>query len=708
MAIRETKSQQLKTTAERLETVIKSCRQIMRKDKGLSGDLDRLPLLTWIMFLKFLDDMEKIEESRAKMRRAKYRPTIESPYRWRDWAAQENGITGPELVAFINQEEAMRPNGTKGLGLFAYLSGLHNGPTGRQHVIASVFSRLTNRMQSGYLLRDIINSVHSIHFESQDDLFTLGRLYESMLREMRDAAGDSGEFYTPRAVVKFMVEAINPRLGETVLDPACGTGGFLAEAFNHLSKQVETIEDRRALQEQSIFGGEAKPLPYLLCQMNLLLHGLEAPQIDPENSLRFPLNEMGNKDRVDVILTNPPFGGEEERGVLSNFPEDKRTTETALLFLQLIMRKLRRSPKTGRAAVVVPDGILSQEGIARRVREMLVDEYRLHTVVRLPRGVFEPYTKSSTSVLFFDTSPPEDYVWYYEIPVRSGIKAYTQNRPFAYEECKDVLNWWNTRTESDRTWRISRKEIAVHGYSLNFRNPSSADNSRFPNPSKITATLAQILQELEWTTNKHAALWSQLEGSHCIECERVPLDKLIQQVKREEILAPDTEYPVLAMAWYARGMYIKHRKLGSEIKASKLYRVEPGDFVYNRLFAWKGSFAEATQKQARCYVSNEFPTFQVIDSRLKPGYLWAYFSQPMLWDHIESLSSGTSSTSRLRLKEARLLSFTIPIAPTSVQESLIVLLEDCQKLELELRRFMETQGFLFPAILERTLPLDLR
>jgi len=310
MAKRTKKATQPKTTAERLGSVIKSCRQIMRKDKGLSGDLDRLPLLTWVMFLKFLDDLEQIEASRAKMRGTKYRPTIEPPYRWRDWAAQENGVTGPELIAFINQEEAVRPDGTKGQGLFAYLSGLHNGPTSRKRVIASVFSRLANRIQSGYILRDVINLVNAIHFEAQDELFTLGHLYESMLREMRDAAGDSGEFYTPRPVVRFMVEALDPHLGETILDPACGTGGFLVESFNHLGKQVKTVEDRRVLQEQSIFGGEAKPLPYLLCQMNLLLHGLEAPRIDPENSLRFPLNEIGDRDRVDVILTNTPFGGE--------------------------------------------------------------------------------------------------------------------------------------------------------------------------------------------------------------------------------------------------------------------------------------------------------------------------------------------------------------------------------------------------------------
>jgi type I restriction enzyme M protein len=247
-------------------------------------------------------------------------------------------------------------------------------------------------MKSGYLLRDVINKVAAIHFTSSNELSTLGSLYESMLREMRDAAGDSGEFYTPRAVVRFMVEVIDPRLCETVLDPASGTGGFLVEAFNYLSKQVKTVADRKQLQTESLLGYEPKSLPYLLCQMNLLLHGLEAPQIDPNNALRFKLSEIGERDRVDVILTNPPFGGEEEKGIQGNFPEDRQTSETALLFLQLIMRKLRRQQtKVGnhaRAAVVVPNGTLSGDGVCARIKEELLKDFNLHTIVRLPNGVF--------------------------------------------------------------------------------------------------------------------------------------------------------------------------------------------------------------------------------------------------------------------------------------------------------------------------------
>ena len=293
------------TTAQRLGSVIKSARDIMRKDKGLNGDLDRLPMLTWVMFLKFLDDMERADEAAANLGDTPYVPVIDAPYRWRDWAAKAEGITGDALLHFIADDKISRPDGTNGPGLFAYLRGLRGA--GRRDVVASIFAGLTNRMASGYLLRDVVNLIDGIHFNSRDEIHTLGHLYESMLKEMRDAAGDSGEFYTPRAVVRFMVAAVQPRLGETVLDPACGTGGFLVEAYTHLAPQADTVERRVTLQHTSIRGNEAKSLPFLLAQMNLMLHGLESPRIDVGNSLAVKLTEIGEADRVDVVLTNPPL-----------------------------------------------------------------------------------------------------------------------------------------------------------------------------------------------------------------------------------------------------------------------------------------------------------------------------------------------------------------------------------------------------------------
>jgi type I restriction enzyme M protein len=443
------------TTAQQLSSIIKSARDIMRKDKGLNGDLDRLPMLTWILFLKLLDDSEQVREERAVMRGERFRPTIQPPYRWRDWAAREDGASGDELRAFVNNDEITQPDGAKMPGLLAYLRSLQaENAHDPRRTIATVFKDVNNRMLSGYLMRDVINKVNGIHFNSSEEMHTLSRLYESLLKEMRDAAGDSGEFYTPRAVVRFMVEVTDPRLGETVLDPACGTGGFLVEAYQHLEKQCRTVQHRQTLQTASIFGGEAKPLPFMLAQMNLLLHGLEAPQINPGNSLAVNLREIGDRDRVDVILTNPPFGGEEERGILNNFPDDKQTAETALLFMQLIMRKLRRPPKPGRAAIVVPNGMLFGDSICARIKEELLTNFNLHTIVRLPNGVFAPYTSIPTNLLFFDRSGPTKEIWYYELPSPAGRKNYSKTAPLQYEEFNDCLAWWKNREENDRAWRI--------------------------------------------------------------------------------------------------------------------------------------------------------------------------------------------------------------------------------------------------------------
>ncbi|MBI2060110.1 MAG: N-6 DNA methylase [Nitrospirae bacterium] len=483
------------TTAQQLASIVKSARDIMRKDKGLNGDLDRLPMLTWIMFLKFLDDSEQIREAEAKMAGKRFRPAVEPPYRWRDWAAREDGVTGQEMMDFINNEEPIRPDGTRGPGLFAYLRGLQGANGGdRRDVIATIFRGVINRMINGYLLRDILNKVNQIHFTSSEEMHTLSRLYESLLKEMRDAAGDSGEFYTPRAVVKFIVQAVNPRMGEVALDPAAGTGGFLVESFEHLKTQCRKTEDYRVLQRESIFGIEAKPLPYLLCQMNLLLHGLEYPQIDPLNALRFPLREMGDRERVDVIVTNPPFGGEEEKGILSNFPEDRKTSETALLFLQLIMRKLRRlgtgfKGEGGRCGMIVPNGILFGDGVCARIKEELLKEFNLHTIVRLPNGVFAPYTSIPTNILFFDRSGPTEDVWYYEHPLPEGKKNYTKTRPIQFDEFKSCLEWWSKREESDRAWKVSADEIRKTGFNLDRKNPRARQDISHLPPEQIAESI---------------------------------------------------------------------------------------------------------------------------------------------------------------------------------------------------------------------------
>ncbi len=492
----KTKTQAPPTTpAARLSSVIKSSRDIMRKDAGLNGDLDRIPEFSWILFLKCFDDLEQ----RREVTENNYKPAIRKPFRWRDWAADpDKGMTGDELLKFVNDE------------LFPHLRGLvgTNGERDQRAVIAEVFRETFTRFRSGYLLRDVVNLVNAINFNTADDIHTMAHLYESMLKEMRDSAGDSGEFYTPRPVIRFIVQMVQPKLGDTIFDPACGTGGFLVEAHELLKLQVKSKQQLEQLQYHTLRGVEKKPMAYLLGMMNLLLHEIDRPNLSRSNALIRPLHEIGDKDRVDIIVTNPPFGGEEEKGIQLNFPEATRCSETALLFLQLIMRSLK---KGGRCGMVVPNGTLFGDGVCARLKEQLLKDFNLHTIVRLPNGVFAPYTSIPTNLLFFDRPGPTKEIWYYEQPLPDGRKTYTKTQPLRFEEFADCAAWWGSATrsgrkEDDRAWRVPAERIVENGFNLDIKNPNAKDDFEHLPPEKLAADIlkkehriAEIIGEIQKT-----------------------------------------------------------------------------------------------------------------------------------------------------------------------------------------------------------------
>jgi type I restriction enzyme M protein len=458
----------------------------MRKDAGLNGDLDRIPQLAWLLFLKAFDGLEANRE----VTDLDHRPAIEAPYRWRDWAADPNGATGEALLDFVNT------------GLLPYLRGLSGIDShDPRDVLAAVFKETNNRMLSGYLLRDVVNKVNEINFASSDDIHTMAHLYESMLREMRDAAGDSGEFYTPRPVIRFIVQQVNPQLGEVVLDPACGTGGFLVEALEHLQPKVETTEQLRALHDD-LRGIEKKPLPYLLGMMNLVLHGVGQPNLVRGNSLARPITQISKRDKVDVILTNPPFGGEEETSIQANFPADKQTAETAWLFLQLVVRQLKDG---GRCGIVVPNGLLFGDGVGARIKQQLLNECNLHTVIRLPDGVFEPYTAIPSNLLFFDKTAPTKEIWFYEVVPPDDRKKYSKTKPMRFDEFADCQAWWIDRKENERAWRVPIAVIEAAGYNLDRRNPNRPDDLTHRRPD-------QLIQELITTEREILRVIEELEA----------------------------------------------------------------------------------------------------------------------------------------------------------------------------------------------------
>jgi type I restriction enzyme M protein len=461
-----------------ISTTVKTIQDIMRKDAGVDGDAQRINQLVWMFFLKIFDDREEEKE----LLEDSYHSPIPERLRWRNWAANAEGITGEALADFINND------------LFKTLKGL-SSPDPRAQLVRHVFEEANNYMKSGTLMRQVVNKINEVDFNRKNDLHLFGDIYEQILRDLQ-SAGNAGEFYTPRAVTQFMVEMVNPKLGEKVLDPACGTGGFLTNTIEHVRRQyVHSIEDERVLQS-SIKGVEKKQLPYFLCVTNLMLHGVDTPnQVSHDNTLARPYRDYQPEDRVDAIVTNPPFGGMEEDGIEKNFPQAYSTRETADLFLVLIIHLLREE---GRGAIVLPDGTLFGEGVKTRIKEKLLTECNLHTIVRLPNGVFSPYTGIKTNLLFFTKGKATKEIWYYEHPYPPGIKSYNKTKPIRIEEFEAEKTWWTNRVESERTWRVSFETIAANNFNLDIKNPNTPDEDH-GNFDELLAAHNQIMLDLAET-----------------------------------------------------------------------------------------------------------------------------------------------------------------------------------------------------------------
>ena len=452
-----------------ISTVIKSIQDIMRKDDGVDGDAQRLGQLSWLLFLKIFD----AQEEDIEFEQSNYRSPIPEEYLWRNWAADKQGITGEELLDFVNNN--LLPD------IKALQAPLVSNPRG--FVLREGLSEAFNYMKSGTLLRQVINKLNDIDFSSSDERHLFGDIYEQLLNDLQ-SAGKSGEFYTPRAVTRFAVQMVDPKLGESIYDPACGTGGFLACSIDLLKEQIKTAEDQQVFQT-AVSGIEKKQLPHLLCTTNMMLHGIEVPQqIRQVNTLKRPLSSIEESEMVDVIVTNPPFGGSEEDGIEKNFPSELQTKETADLFLQYIIEMLKDG---GRAAVVLPDGTLFGEGVKTKIKKLLLEECNLHTLIRLPNSVFAPYTSIKTNILFFEKGTPTKDVWYYEVPLPTGVKAFNKTKPMKLDDFSVCLDWWGEgssvseksartgRQETEQAWQVSIDEIIERGYNLDIKNPHVAE-----------------------------------------------------------------------------------------------------------------------------------------------------------------------------------------------------------------------------------------
>lgn len=462
-----------------IQNIIKSVQNIMRKDAGVDGDAQRLSQLVWMLFLKIFDD----KEVQYELVDPKYKSPIPEELRWRNWAKDPEGITGDELLDFVNNK------------LFKQLKELrlnqNDDPKG--FIVKEVFEDAFNYMKAGTLIRQVVNKINEINFNHQDDLHHFNEIYEHLLRDLQ-SAGNAGEYYTPRALTTFIVDILDPKLGETILDPSCGTGGFLINAIEHIRKsgEVKTKKDEGILQSK-IRGIELKPLPHLLAVTNLILHGIEVPQqVRRGDMLSTPLRDYGPKDYVDVIITNPPFGGTVKDGTEANFPAELRTKETADLFLILFIKLLKNG---GRAGIVLPDGSLSGGGVKMRIREKFLKECNLHTIIRLPNSVFAPYATVATNLLFFTKGEPTKDVWYYEHRLPEGQKSYSKTKLIDVKEFDSIKNWWNKRKESDVAWKVSIKDIEKRDWDLDIKNPTKKEEEVYQSSGELINILKKSLDE---------------------------------------------------------------------------------------------------------------------------------------------------------------------------------------------------------------------
>ncbi len=480
------------TSKQELMNIIKKCCDILRTDDGITGAMSYTEVLSWLLYLKFFNDKEKERETFAKIDGDKYHTILTGEYAWDKWTNTKSGKTGKELVEFINGDWKDE-KGKDRLGLIEYIASLKSKKKGDpREVIAAIFQNVNNRVNSGYLLKDVIEEIKRIDFESDKDVFSMSHIYEGLLKNMGEGGGNAGEYYTPRPLIKTLVKLINPKIRERIYDPACGTGGFLAEAHLHLKDQAKTPTLRKVLNTETIFGIEKTPLPYVMCLMNLTLHGLDYPQIAKQNTLGRDIRQIEDHEKYEVILANPPFGGKEQKSIQKNFPIEANATE--LLFLQHMEKSLRLN---GRAAVVIPEGVLFQTGAAyAQFKKQLIENSNVHTVVSLPAGVFLPYSAVKTSVIFFDKTKKTEDIWFYEVTLPEGQRL-TKKNGINEDHFKELLKLYKKREETKNSWLIPVEKILESGTNLSAShyNPHGIETEELLEPEQYAEEIKQLLAD---------------------------------------------------------------------------------------------------------------------------------------------------------------------------------------------------------------------
>jgi len=640
-----------------VSAVINSIRNIMRQDRGISGDAQRLEQLGWMLFLKIIDD----KDQELEILKDDYESVIPEKFQWRNWASDPEGITGDELLDFIDS------NAQDNKGLFATLRELTSmkNPK-RAAIVKEVFEGSNNYMKSGYEMRKVINKLNEIDFNNSEDKHIFGDIYESILQELRDA-GNKGEYYTPRAVTQLMTQMTDPKLGEKVLDPAAGTGGFLTAAIDHIrANYVKTVDDEHILQK-SITGWELKPVAYVLGLTNLILHEMDVPDYVYKDSLKTEYNSIGRKDQVDVILANPPFGASIADGAETNFPATFRTKESADLFVVLMLQLLK--PK-GRAAIVLPDGSIKGEGIKAKILKKLMSECNLHTIIRLPSTSFFPATVS-TNLLFFDKGSPTKEIWFYQHHFPKGQKSYSITKPLEFKEFQPLIEWWENRVENENAWKVDVNNL--NNWSLDIKHPAIKINDKVD----LKETVNSIDSVLGFFSKSIQEI--NINKVPNIKKKSYQIKDFLTRIKVPIDIKDDEKYKRVTIKTNHKGILLRDVEIGSKIGTKKQFLIKKGDFILSKIDARNGAFGIIPDELDGAIITGNFWTYRINDKIINAEW-FLFFTHSFNFIEI-CKDSSTGSTHRKYLNEETFLNQTISVPELNEQRNIVEKINTIMKLK---------------------------
>lgn len=622
----------------------------MRQDPGTTGSLQYIEQFSWLLFLKVYEEIENEHEAKASFENKKYSRNIDDEFRWSVWTGKDKYLTGPDLLEFVKTE--LIPHLRK-------LSGNHT-----KEIIAEIFNNTQNRMEDGYLLREVIDIIADVDFFGSEDSFAVSNIYEGLFSRMKSAElKPLAEFYTPRVIARFMTEMVAPKIGQTVYDPANGPSGFLVESFDFMKPKAKSVADYEKLHKKTFYGKEVKAFPFILGMMNMILNGISEPNIYKGNTLATNLFNLTDKDKHDIILTNPPFSGS-LKGVSSNFPYPSAATE--ILFLQHAMRTLKQR---GKCAIIFPEGVMfeNQDTAYVNTKKELLQNYNLHHVIRLPKGSFAPYTPIRTNILFFDKTGPTKTTLFYEMPITDGRKNFTKTKPISSKDFESVKEVWDSKETTENSWIVPIEEIERKNYSLDFWHPNKNHVTDFPEITELQKLISEQGEEIIKSFGNYK---KDLSKTFACDYTEIKLGDMLKRIKQKVVIRDNEKYKRVTVKMHGKGIIERDEVLGSAIGTKTQFTISGGQLLMSKIDARNSAFGIVPDELEGAIITGNFWAYDVNKSLVRPEF-FQYLTQTNKFKEF-CIKSSRGATNRKYLEESVFLAQTITIPKdTAVQDKIV-------------------------------------